>query len=54
MAAIKINDLRPVGSELFKDPESYLNELNNQELDVINGASFPTITVPIIITITMM
>jgi hypothetical protein len=32
MAVIKISELRPVGSELFQDSESFLNELNEQEM----------------------
>ena len=32
MAFIKLNELRPAGSELFQDSESYLNELNDQEI----------------------
>ena len=53
MASIKINNLQPAGSDLFSDSENYLNELNDQELDLVNGGFFTpsiTITVPIIIT----
>jgi hypothetical protein len=32
MAFIKLHELRPAGSELFQDSESYLNELNDQEI----------------------
>jgi hypothetical protein len=32
MAFIKLHELRPAGSELFQDSESYLNELNEQEI----------------------
>lgn len=40
MASINITELRPVGSELFQDSESFLNELNDgQELDSVEGAS---------------
>ena len=39
MASIKIDNLQPAGSDLFNDSESYLNELNNQELDFVNGGS---------------
>lgn len=50
MASIKINNLQPAGTDLFHDSESYLNELNNQELDVISGGSTITWTiVPIIV-----
>ncbi len=38
MSSIKLSELRPVGSELFQDSESFLSELGNQEtLDVIGG-----------------
>jgi hypothetical protein len=37
MSTIKITELYPAGSELFQDSESYLNELNNQEIEVIGG-----------------
>lgn len=38
MASIKISELRPVGSELFADSESFLNELNEQEISATVGA----------------
>jgi hypothetical protein len=34
---IKISELRPVGSELFQDSESYLNELNEEEMQILGG-----------------
>ncbi|MBE9009701.1 hypothetical protein IQ250_05735 [Pseudanabaenaceae cyanobacterium LEGE 13415] len=37
MASIKISELRPVGSELFQDAESFLNELNDRDLDIRGG-----------------
>lgn len=37
MASIKIVDLRPAGSELFQDEESFLNELGKHELDSMIG-----------------
>ncbi|NMG08705.1 hypothetical protein [Brasilonema sp. UFV-L1] len=37
MAIIKISELRPAGSELFQDSESYLNELNEQEVSMAIG-----------------
>ncbi|MEB3181908.1 MAG: hypothetical protein VKL59_23170 [Nostocaceae cyanobacterium] len=37
MAFIKIHELRPAGAELFQDSESYLNELNDQELSATFG-----------------
>ena len=51
MASIKIDNLQPTGSDLFNDSESYLNELNNQELELVNGGS--TIELSIIITVTV-
>ena len=37
MASIQISNLYPVGSELFKDSESFMNELVDNELSSING-----------------
>ena len=37
MAEIKITELRPAGSELFQDSESFLNELNDQEMSIVGG-----------------
>jgi hypothetical protein len=37
MASIKIAELRPAGSELFQDSESFLNELNEREIVVGAG-----------------
>ncbi|GEM_PF-1458156 len=37
MAKIKISDLSPVGSELFRDSESFLNELQADEMEAILG-----------------
>jgi hypothetical protein len=41
MPTIKISDLHPTGSELFHDSESYMNELGDGELDIINGGFSP-------------
>jgi hypothetical protein len=41
MATIKIFDLRPAGSELFSDSESYLNDLTDEELGLTQGGSSP-------------
>jgi hypothetical protein len=39
MASIKLTELRPVGSELFHDSESFINELNDHEMPTsITGA----------------
>jgi len=37
MASIKISNLYPAGSELFKDSESFMTELVDNELASING-----------------
>ncbi len=37
MSFIQISELRPVGSELFQDSESYLQELSSQEIGTIEG-----------------
>ena len=44
MASIKIDsDLRPIGSELFLDAESYLDELSaDQQINNIVGGTNPT------------
>jgi len=35
MASIKLSELRPVGSELFHDSESFINELDEQEMPAL-------------------
>lgn len=42
MASIAISDLRPAGSELFVDSETFINELTSEELSLtsVHGASF--------------
>jgi hypothetical protein len=37
MTVVKISELRPVGSELFQDSESYLNALNDQQTSSLVG-----------------
>ncbi|KYC37646.1 hypothetical protein WA1_40000 [Scytonema hofmannii PCC 7110] len=37
MASIKIVELRPAGSELFQDSESFLNELNERDMLGLEG-----------------
>ena len=41
MASIKISELRPAGSELFQDAESFLNELTDSHdmANVLGGYS---------------
>lgn len=41
MATIEISDLHPAGSDLFIDSESFLNDLNADELGDINGGGTP-------------
>jgi hypothetical protein len=37
MASIKVSELRPTGSELFQDSESFLNELNDRDTNSVLG-----------------
>jgi len=37
MAEIKISELRPAGTELLEDAESFINELGEREVDDILG-----------------
>lgn len=37
MASIKVSELRPTGSELFQDSESFLNELNDRDTTSVMG-----------------
>ena len=51
MDSIKIHsDLRPIGSELFLDSESYLDELSaDQQINNIVGGTKPTsIRIPVL------
>jgi hypothetical protein len=41
MPSINISDLRPAGSELFSDSESYMAELGDSEFEMINGGATP-------------
>ncbi|MHC5937797.1 hypothetical protein [Nostoc sp.] len=45
MASIKISELRPAGSELFQDSESFLQELGAQEMGITGGAVVATLSV---------
>lgn len=55
MASIKIFNLYPAGSELFKDSESFMSELVDNEIGSINGGigtlnsprCYPTILSPL-------
>jgi hypothetical protein len=48
MSNISISDLSVTGFELFTDSESFLNELTNDKLNIINGGikEFPINNVP--------
>ncbi|MDJ0567646.1 MAG: hypothetical protein QNJ53_01240 [Pleurocapsa sp. MO_192.B19] len=39
MAEIKLSELRPAGSELLQDSESFLNELSDRELENVVGGN---------------
>ena len=52
MASIKISELRPAGSELFSDSESYISELSEGELD-IQGGFMPLLITATVVAITL-
>jgi hypothetical protein len=37
MSELKFNNLQPSGSQLFTDPESFLDDLSPDEIEVIHG-----------------
>ncbi len=42
MAKIKVNDIKPIGTKLFDDSESFMNELRNDELEqALGGIACP-------------
>ncbi len=47
MASIKISELRPAGSELFQDSESFLNELSDRETGNLEGGAFTVVGVSV-------
>lgn len=55
MATIKVSNLHPIGTELFFDSESYMSELNDEEIYSVNGGlistfcntTFTTIMIPV-------
>jgi hypothetical protein len=51
MASITISDLHASGSELFSDSESYMNELGDGELQIINGGISTPLCASIAVTI---
>ncbi|MCU0536235.1 MAG: hypothetical protein MUD14_20300 [Hydrococcus sp. Prado102] len=53
MANITISNLNPVGSELFFDSESYLNQLSEEEIRIQGGAADMSSPACFIITVTV-
>lgn len=51
MTHIKISDLKPAGSSLFSDSESYLKELSNEDLNLQGGFSPSPVSLPSIISV---
>ncbi|MGD1805131.1 hypothetical protein ACP6PL_06775 [Dapis sp. BLCC M126] len=47
MANITISELRPAGTELFLDSESFVNELIDEELSLTKGGFITTVVGPI-------
>ena len=39
MAKIKVNDIKPTGTELFDDAESFLSEVSGDELEHTIGGT---------------
>ena len=48
MANIAINDIRPAGTELFMDSESFLLDLNHDEISNVNGGVTPYAVVALV------
>ena len=49
MSEIQLSNLNPAGSELFQDSESYISELNEQEMaSVVGGFSFNVSAISVI------
>jgi hypothetical protein len=51
MSELKFNNLQSSGSQLFADPESFLTDLSQDEIEVVHGAghrhrAIATITTP--------
>jgi hypothetical protein len=38
MSELKFDNLQPSGSQLFADPESFLTDLSQDEIEVVHGA----------------
>ncbi|BBD63557.1 hypothetical protein NIES2109_64320 (plasmid) [Nostoc sp. HK-01] len=47
MAEIKITELRPTGSELFEDSETFLKELNDDEMTVTLGGGDSLVSISV-------
>uniref|UniRef100_A0A2P0ZG77 Class IIb bacteriocin, lactobin A/cerein 7B family n=1 Tax=[Tolypothrix] sp. PCC 7415 TaxID=373957 RepID=A0A2P0ZG77_9CYAN len=43
MASITVSNLRPIGSDLFMDSESFMDALTDNELAEINGGASPVL-----------
>jgi hypothetical protein len=43
MSSIAISDLRVTGLSLFEDSESYLQEISDAELGIVNGGTSPVV-----------
>jgi hypothetical protein len=51
MASIKIFELRPAGSELFQDSESFLNDLNEEETLALLGVGLADVIASLIMDV---
>ena len=45
MSTISIQDLKPVGTDLLADEETFLNELNDLDRDFVKGGITPLLAV---------
>lgn len=44
MASIKVSDLKTVGISLFRDRESFLNDIKDAELTMVSGGGYSSRT----------
>jgi|GEM_PF-5854444 len=51
MASVTISNLHPVGTELFFDSESYMTELSEGEVNVVQGGSTFGLATAIAVTV---
>ncbi|AOX00293.1 MULTISPECIES: hypothetical protein [Moorena] len=42
MANIKVNNIKPAGAELFGDSESFIKDLQDNELELAGGSECPS------------